>query len=79
MARGTIDASTPVWVVGMPQPQPLAAVRELRWWVARGLGESLWLALLSPCSLSCPPPLSDVQCGCALLGAHGCSRWQRLL
>ncbi|GAB4814092.1 hypothetical protein N2152v2_001138 [Parachlorella kessleri] len=37
-ARASLTPATLVWVAGMPQPQPLGAVRELRWWTARGLG-----------------------------------------
>jgi hypothetical protein len=39
-SRGALTPATPMWVAGMAQPLPLGAIRELRWWTARGLGES---------------------------------------
>jgi DnaJ family protein C protein 13 len=35
-ARAEVTLATPFWVEGMAEPAPLRAVRELRWWVARG-------------------------------------------
>lgn len=36
--KGIITSGTPFWAPGMAEPAPLAAVRELRWWVATGTG-----------------------------------------
>lgn len=40
-SSGAISAATPFWAAGMPEPLPLAAVRELRWWVARKQGAAV--------------------------------------
>lgn len=39
-SSGAVAPSTLFWASGMPEPVPMRAVRELRWWVARGLGEA---------------------------------------
>ena len=39
-ARGQVGLSTPFWAPGMPEPQPLASIRELRWLVSHRLGTS---------------------------------------
>lgn len=36
-SAGTVGGSTPFWAAGMPEPLPLASLRELRWWVSRGV------------------------------------------
>ncbi len=42
-ARGQVGLSTPFWAAGMPEPKPLAAIRELRWLVSHRLGtSSIW-------------------------------------
>ncbi|KAL0040215.1 hypothetical protein WJX77_000548 [Trebouxia sp. C0004] len=38
-ARGQVGLSTPFWAAGMPEPKPLASIRELRWLVSQRLGE----------------------------------------
>ena len=37
-SSGAVDGATPFWAAGMAEPLPLAAIRELRWWVARKIG-----------------------------------------
>ncbi len=37
-ARGQVGVRTPFWAAGMPEPQPLASIRELRWLVSTRLG-----------------------------------------
>ncbi len=39
-ARGQVGLSTPFWAAGMPEPKPLASIRELRWLVSHRLGSS---------------------------------------
>ncbi len=39
-ARGQVGLSTPFWAAGMPEPQPMASIRELRWLVSHRLGTS---------------------------------------
>lgn len=36
-SRGTIDLSTQFWAENMDEPLPVQLIRELRWWVARGI------------------------------------------
>ncbi len=37
-ARGQVGLSTPFWAAGMPEPKPMASIRELRWLVSHRLG-----------------------------------------
>lgn len=37
-SSGAVGGATLFWTAGMPEPLPLGAIRELRWWVARRLG-----------------------------------------
>ncbi len=39
-ARGQVGLSTPFWAPGMPEPKPMASIRELRWLVSHRLGTS---------------------------------------
>ena len=39
-ARGQVGLSTPFWAAGMPEPKPMASIRELRWLVSHRLGTS---------------------------------------
>ena len=55
-ARGQVGLGTPFWAAGMAEPQPLAAIRELRWLVSHRLGTpsppSCLQLLCVPCAYS---------------------------
>ena len=38
VSKGIITSGTPFWAPGMVEPSPLAAIRELRWWISTGSG-----------------------------------------
>ena len=41
LGEGPVSMRTLFEAPGMTEPKPLFAIRELRWWVASGLGEAL--------------------------------------
>lgn len=42
-SKGRVSLQTAFWAAGMPEPQPLVAIRELRWMMGKRSGQTMLL------------------------------------
>jgi len=73
LGKGTVTMRTLFEAPGMTEPKPLFAIRELRWWVATGLGEALRTPLPVQGFTGRATSYTCV-CGCAAAGMSDATR-----